>query len=110
MALGGGSGMRGGGRGLLITLALSAVLLLVLVSDVGARQDSHTVGAGEFYLRGNANVATQEGTVDVSEQGPVERQLTESEMQYMLEGRELGDYGSNPACANPKHDPSIRCP
>lgn len=42
MALGGGSGMRGGGRGLLITLALSAVLLLVLVSDVGARQDSHT--------------------------------------------------------------------
>ena len=55
-------------------------------------------------------MATQEGTVDVAEQGPVARQLTESEMQYMLEGRELADYGSNPACANPKHDPSIKCP
>ena len=57
------------------------------------------------------NVATQEvETVHVTEQGPVERQLAESEMQYVLEGRELSDYGSNPACANPKHDPSIHCP
>lgn len=70
------------------------------------------VGSLKFVIAsvGVKNVATQEATVDVAEQGPVERQLTESEMQYMLEGRELGDYGSNPACANPKHDPSIKCP
>lgn len=55
------------------------------------------------------NVASQE-IMRVSEQGTVERQLVESEMQYVLEGRELSDYGSNPACANPRHDPSIHCP